>query len=73
MSEAAEQVLALLWELPVTEQRAVAEALNGALSEDDDESFIAELNRRSESLRNGSDPGISAEEVRRRVMERYGK
>lgn len=41
-------------------------------SDDFDPEYRAELDRRLEDMRTGKDPGVPAEEVFRRLREKYG-
>lgn len=73
MPESSTNLLAALDDLPLEEKVRIAEHLLAAVPEDEEEeAFIAELNRRVADYFNGKDPGIPAEEVHRQMREKYG-
>jgi putative addiction module component (TIGR02574 family) len=75
MSETARSILAAIQSLPETERTEIADALLEYASPPEDweemseEEFRAELDRRIEECRNGTDPGIPPEEVLREISE----
>jgi putative addiction module component (TIGR02574 family) len=81
MSETAQAILAAIHSLSAAERTEIADALLEYTSEPEDlgppedwvemseEEFRAELDRRIEEVRNGTDPGIPAEEVMRELSE----
>lgn len=69
MSEIATAVLGSVRALPEADQRAIADAVYGALSASDDALF-AELERRRTEHESGRDPGVSADELFRRLENR---
>jgi putative addiction module component (TIGR02574 family) len=68
MSEAYEQALAVVMELPETERRALADAVYDSLmTPEEDEALFAELERRRAEHESGRDPGIPADELFQRL------
>lgn len=79
MTEAAEKLKPVLAALSPEDRaelgRFLAElpdADAGELADEWDEEYVAELNRRLADLDSGKDPGVPAEEVFRRLREKYG-
>jgi putative addiction module component (TIGR02574 family) len=71
MSEAYNQALAVVMELPETERRALADAVYDSLmTPEEDEALFAELERRRAEHESGRDPGIPADELFQRLREK---
>jgi len=76
MSEIATKLLEQLLTLPEADRAAIADRLNESLDElgdDLDPAFEAELNRRLESVANGTAELIDGEQVFREARERIQK
>ncbi len=69
MSEIATAVLGSVRALPEADQRAIADAVYGSLSASEDALF-EELERRRAEHESGRDPGVSADELFRRLEKR---
>jgi putative addiction module component (TIGR02574 family) len=75
MSEIAEQLMPTLLSLPYEDRELIIHRLYESLQEapdvEKDPAFIADLNRRIEEIKSGKVQGIPAEEVFRRLREKY--
>jgi putative addiction module component (TIGR02574 family) len=75
MSEIAEQLMPTLLALPVEEREMIAdrlyESVQGRPTTEVDPAFVVMLNRRIEEIKSGKVKGVPAEEVFRRLREKY--
>ncbi|MBX9582603.1 MAG: addiction module protein [Gemmataceae bacterium] len=80
MTEAAEKLKPVLAALSPGDQAALAKYLlelidpgePGLTQEEWEEAWVEEIDRRLADLDSGKDPGVPAEEVFRRLREKYG-
>ncbi len=73
MSDQAERLMPTLLALPPEDRELIAERLYESLhgEQDDDPEFLAMLNRRVEEIKSGKVKGVPADEVFRRLREKY--
>ncbi len=75
MSETAAQLLSTLLALPPEDRELIAHRLLESLGDgpdvEEDAAFLATLNRRIEEIETGKVQGVPAEEVFRRLREKY--
>ncbi len=69
MSDQAERLMPTLLALPPEDRELIAERLYESL--DDDPEFLAMLNWRVEEIKSGKVKGVPADEVFRRLREKY--
>lgn len=76
MTEEAAKLIPVVDALSASDKIALAQyiwdSLNGAPDPEIEKAWIDEINRRVEEMESGKDPGIPAEEVFRKLREKYG-
>lgn len=70
MSDVAEKLKDELLALPPEERLELANFLYGSVPSDEDDAFLAELERRRADHESGKNPGIPAEEFFRKLREK---